>query len=134
MFSAQMPIRRLRCPALLLAGLLAFTIAGCDSEDDDAGGGDDAPTASFTASPTSVAAGDNHQTVVTLDGSASSDPDGDPLTFAWIAPSGKFVEGTSSSSEIAKVTFPGIAPYEVRLTVTDPDGNSDTTTFTVGLN
>jgi len=129
-----MPIHRLRRPALLLAILAAFTIAGCDSEDDDSGGGDDAPTASFTASPTSVGVGDNHQTVVTLDASDSSDPDGDPLTFAWIAPSGRFVEGTSSSSEIAKVTFPGTAPYQVRLTVTDPDGNSDTATFTVGLN
>ncbi len=121
-------------PTLVLAGLLALTIAGCDSEDDDSGGDDNAPTASFTASPTSVPAGDNHQTVVTLDASASSDPDGDPLNFSWVAPSGTYVEGTSSSSEIAKVTFPGIAPYEVRLTVTDPDGNSDTATFTVGLN
>jgi len=129
----MLSIHRFRRSSLVLAGLLAFTIAGCDSEDDDPGGDGD-PTASFTASPTSVPAGDNNQTVVTLDGSNSSDPDGDVLSFAWVAPSGTYVEGTSSSSEIAKVTFPGAAPYEVRLTVTDPDGNSDTATFTVGLN
>lgn len=110
--------------------VLALTVTGCDSEDE---GGGAAPTASFTASPNSVPAGDGNQTVVTLDASASSDPDGDPLSYSWTVPNGTFVEGTSASSEIAKVTFPGIAPYDVTLTVTDPDGNSDSTTVTVGL-
>jgi len=111
--------------------LLATTgLAGCDSDES----GEGAPTASFTASPTSVAAGDNHQTVVTLDASASSDPEGDILSYSWNVPSGTFVGGTSSSNEIAQVTFPGLAPYEITLTVTDPVGNSDSTSFTVGLN
>ena len=127
-------IHRLRRPSLVLAGLLAFTIAGCDDDDGLTDDGDGEPSASFTASPANVPAGDNNQTVVTLDASDSSDPEGDQLTFSWVAPSGTYVEGTSSSSEIAKVTFPGAAPYEVRLTVTDPDGNSDSTTVTVGLN
>ncbi|MFV1980895.1 MAG: PKD domain-containing protein [Rhodothermia bacterium] len=119
---------------MVLAGFLAFTIAGCGDDGGLTDNGEGDPTASFTASPTSVAAGDNNQTVVTLDASNSSDPDGDALSFAWVAPSATFVEGTSASSEIAKVTYPGIAPYPVRLTVTDPDGNSDSATFTVGLN
>lgn len=110
--------------------LAAAGMIGCDSDES----GDGAPTASFTASPTSVPAGDNHETVVTLDGSASSDPDGDVLSYAWVAPMGRYVGGTSASSEIAQVTFPGSAPYDVTLTVTDPDGNSDTASVTVGLN
>ena len=71
--------------------------------------------------------------VAQLDGSASSDPDGGQLSFSWSVPSGTFVEGTSSTSEIAKVTFPGAAPYKITLTVTDSDGNSDSFSFTVGL-
>ena len=111
--------------------LLAATgMVGCDSDES----GEGAPAASFTASPTSVATGDNNQTVVTLDGSASSDPEGDILSYSWNVPSGTFVGGTSSSSEIAQVTFPGVRPYEITLTVTDPDGNSDSVSFTVGLN
>ena len=115
---------------IALSLFAAVGLVGCDSDDP----ADGAPTASFTASPTSVPAGDNHQTVVTLDGSASSDPDGDALSFSWNVPSGTFVGGTSSSSEIAQVTFPGTGSYNVTLTVTDPDGNSDSASFTVGLN
>jgi hypothetical protein len=113
-----------------IALLAATVIVGCDSDES----GEGAPTASFSASPSSVPAGDNHQTIVTLDGSASSDPEGDVLSYSWNVPSGTFVGGTSSSSEIAQVTFPGAAPYTVTLTVTDPDGNDDSTSVTVGLN
>lgn len=93
-----------------------------------------APTASFTASPTSVPAGDGNSTVVTLNGSASSDPDGDSLTFSWTVPSGTFVGGTGPDSEIAQVTFPGAAPYTVTLIVDDGNGRTDSTSFTIQLN
>ena len=78
-----------------------------------------APVASAVPSPSSVPAGDNNTTVVTLDGSGSFDPDGDPLTFAWTVDSGTFVNGTSATDEIPQVTFPGNAPYGVRLIVSD---------------
>ena len=54
--------------------------------------------------PTSNAGVDqtaNEGIVVTLDGSASSDPDNNPLTYSWTAPNGI----TLSSTTVAKPTF-----------------------------
>ncbi|MFQ5529906.1 MAG: PKD domain-containing protein [Gemmatimonadota bacterium] len=95
--------------------------------------GNRAPRASFTASPTSVPVGDNNVTIVTLDGSASSDRDGDSLTFSWTVPSGTFVNGTSATSVSPQVTFPGLAPYTVVLVVNDGRGGTDSASFTIQL-
>ena len=72
---------------------------------------------------------------VTLDGSASTDPDGDTLNYAWTLVSGASV--TLSGANTARATF--TAPAEpgdlvFRLTVTDPGGlsASDEVTVTVG--
>lgn len=92
-----------------------------------------APTAQIVADPTAVPEGDDHTTVVTLDGSASSDPDGDALAFDWDVPGGRFVGGTDAGSETAMVTFPGNAPYTVTLTVTDPAGASDQAEVVIDL-
>ncbi len=92
-----------------------------------------APTAVISASPTVVPLLDGNATVVTLDGSGSTDPNGDPLSYRWTAASGTFVNGTTPTDSIAQVTFPGTAPYAVTLTVRDPDGNSNTATTTIAL-
>jgi glucose/arabinose dehydrogenase len=59
---------------------------------------------------------------VNLDGTASSDPDGDPLTYAWDLGSGNF---TDSTSPTPSVTFNDAAQHTVRLKVTDTSGASN---------
>ena len=96
--------------------------------------GNSAPTAVIAANPTSVPFGDNNTTVVTLDGSGSSDPDGDTLTFFWTVFGGTFVNGTTATDEVVDVTFVGVTDYAVTLTVDDGKGGTDqaATTITVG--
>jgi len=70
---------------------------------------------------------------VTLDGSASTDANGDTLSYAWKETSGTAV--TLSSATVAKPTFTPSAAgsYVFQLTVTDPSGasSSDSVTVTV---
>jgi hypothetical protein len=71
----------------------------------------------------------NEGILVTLDGSASSDPDGDLITLSWVAPEGITLSSTTS----ATITFtaPEIwtdTAYTFTLTVTD---GTATTTDTV---
>lgn len=59
---------------------------------------------------------------VNLDGSKSSDPDGDTLTYKWIFPDNKITEGKNPKS----YKFTKSGNYEISLTVTDLAGKSDT--------
>ena len=72
---------------------------------------------------------------VTLDGTASSDPEMDPLQYSWIQTAGPAV--TLVGSNTANPTFtapdgPGTITFE--LTVTDDEGLTDTDTVDVRLN
>ena len=89
------------------------------------------PMAVALPAPNSIQAGDHHTTVVTIDASGSSDPDGDPLRYSWVVPSGTFVNGTSNTEVTIQVTFPGAAPYTVTVTVNDGQGGTDTASITI---
>jgi hypothetical protein len=67
-------------------------------------------------------------TLVTLDGSGSSDPEGDPLTYLWSAPGVQFAAAGSAETS---ALFP-LGSTEVTLTVSDGTQEaSDTMVVTV---
>lgn len=84
-----------------------------------------APTAIIKTSPVTG----TPPLAVTLDGSSSTDPQNDPLTYRW-----EFPDGTTSTRSITSKTFSSAGTYLVKLTVKDPSGltGSATSTITVG--
>ncbi len=80
------------------------------------------PEANITATPTSG----NDPLLVNFDASASTDLDGDMLTYTW-----DFGDGTTGTGVTASHTYttPGI--YIVTLTVDDGNGGTDTETVTI---
>ncbi len=91
-----------------------------------------------TTAPTADAGADqkvNPSAAVALDGSASSDPDGDtPITYAWTKTSGPAVTLTGATTAGPTFTAPGSGVLVFQLIVTDSlslDSAADSVTVTV---
>lgn len=89
------------------------------------------PMAVALPSPNSIPTGDSNTTVVTIDGAMSLDGDGDPLTFEWDIGDGTLVNGTTNMDEAIQLTFPGIEPSTVTLTVNDGRGGLEQAQATI---
>ena len=83
------------------------------------------PIAVASADPTTGPA----PLTVAFDGTASSDPDGNALTYAWdLDGDGAFDDGTAAT---ATFTYTQAATYAATLRVTDPSGASGTSSVTI---
>lgn len=69
--------------------------------------------------------------MVTVNGSASSDPDGTIVAYLWTKVSGPAATITSPTTAITTITGLVEGTYIFRLTVTDDDGSEDTDDMTV---
>jgi hypothetical protein len=88
--------------------------------------------------PTANAGSDqtvNEGDTVSLDGSGSSDPDGDTLTYAWTQTAGTSVTLDDASSATPSFTAPDVGADGETLTLdlTVDDGNGHTATDTVNI-
>ena len=119
--------------AAFAGGAETVTATGTIRSDD----GTPAPPPRRGSTPVADAGADlkvDPEAPVALDGSGSSDPDGDTLTFAWSRASGTAVTLAGTDSAAPSFTAPW-QPGDLvfQLTVTDPDGlaASDEVTVTV---
>jgi sugar lactone lactonase YvrE len=107
----------------LLALALPLLMAGCPAP-----GGTNQPPVADAGPDQGVSAGAS----VTLDGTDSTDPDGDALAFAWSQTSGTTVTLTNANTASASFTAPstaGVLTFE--LAVDDGNGGTDTDTVNV---
>ncbi|MFI6502284.1 LamG-like jellyroll fold domain-containing protein [Nonomuraea typhae] len=85
------------------------------------------PTAAITASATSGDA----PLAVNFSGTGSSDPDGDPLTYAWDLDGDGELDDSTSATPSRTYTQPG--SYVVRLRVSDGRGGQGDATVTINV-
>jgi PKD repeat protein len=87
------------------------------------------PSASFTASPSSVLTG----VTVAYDGSASSDPDGTIVKYEWDLDGNGSYETSTGSTATTSQSYATPGARTVGLRVTDNEGGTATTTRTVTI-
>lgn len=113
--------------AALFAGTLTLLLVACNG---GSGGAPNQPPTADAGEAQSVTVGDP----VSLDGSGSTDPDGDDLTFAWelrSKPDGSSAELAGADTPAAGFVADAAGEYEVALTVSDgQESDSDTVLIT----
>ncbi len=87
-------------------------------------GGNQAPVAYFTATPSTTAVG----SAIAMSAAGSSDSDGSIVNYAW-----SFGDGTNASGVSVSKTYATAGLYTVTLTVTDNGGATNTTTRAVTI-
>jgi hypothetical protein len=109
---------------------------------DDGNGGSDTDTVTITVTPSNYApvavagpdAAAAFGVLVTLNGTGSSDPDADPITYSWSQVSGSTVGLTGATTATPSFTAPG-ADDTLIFELTVSDGNFfDTDTITIYVN
>ena len=111
------------------AGTYVFTLIVSDGELEDSSSvtlelidrsdvPNQAPTARISVTPSPHNTILTTATEITLDGSSSSDPNGDTLTYTWSQPSNQYIDLSSSASTIA-FTATTSGAYSFTLTVDD---------------
>lgn len=117
---------------------LTFTLTVTDPNGATGTSNVDVVVTNLPHAPVAVAGGNltvNEGSSVTLNGSASSDPDGDPLTFQWVQVSGPTVTLTGANTAFPGFTAPMVtasgAVLKFKLTVRDPYNGVSTATTTV---
>jgi RHS repeat-associated protein len=107
---------------IFMALVLVFSLIGCGgggsgSDGDNDGDVNRAPTAGFTATPVSGQV----PVTVAFNASASSDPDGDSLTYAW-----SFGDGANGTGVTTNHPYAVAGSYTASLTVSDGRGGTHT--------
>ena len=113
-----------RWASALLAASLAFVLGACGG---DGGGGssaatNQAPTAAFSATPTSG----NAPLTVAFDAASSTDADGTIASYIW-----NFGDGATAAGQTPSHTYTTGGTFIARLTVTDDDGATAAASRTV---
>ncbi|TQV88067.1 PKD domain-containing protein [Aliikangiella coralliicola] len=128
-------------PGIALVFSLIFVMSACGGggggSADDSDGGSDNGGGSANTLPVANAGADqniNLGAVVTLDGSGSSDQDGDALTYQWSinsAPNNSSATLSNDTNVSATFTPDVVGTYVIQLVVNDGTGNSTPDTVSI---